>query len=62
MEEPIMGSKPTDHPLASLPTPPSYEPPRLERLGNWRAVTLQMSVPIFGGGFLPDPEQPSRLG
>ncbi|HEX6939586.1 MAG TPA: hypothetical protein VF158_09245 [Longimicrobiales bacterium] len=25
----------------------AYEPPRLERLGAWRALTLQQSVPIF---------------
>ena len=24
-----------------------YAPPRLERLGEWSALTLQQSVPIF---------------
>lgn len=29
------------------PVRPLYEPPALERLGAWQAVTLQQSVPIF---------------
>jgi hypothetical protein len=26
---------------------PIYQPPVLERLGAWQAVTLQQSIPIF---------------
>jgi hypothetical protein len=29
------------------PVRPAYQPPALERLGAWQAVTLQQSVPIF---------------
>jgi len=25
----------------------AYEPPRLEHLGSWQALTLQQSIPIF---------------
>lgn len=31
------------HPAARAP----YAPPALERLGEWTALTLQQSVPIF---------------
>jgi len=43
----------SDSPLSSAadatssPSRAAYTPPVLERLGAWRALTLQQSVPIF---------------
>jgi hypothetical protein len=38
-----------------------YTPPTLERLGEWSALTLQQSIPIGPGGFLFDPDTPTKL-
>lgn len=46
----------------AAPVEHAYQSPRLEHLGRWRALTLQQTVPIGPGGFLLDPERPSRLG
>ena len=53
------GSAATDHAAAAVARTVCpgaacrrpYTPPRLERLGAWRALTLQQSVPIGPGGY-----------
>lgn len=35
-------------PPAEPTTRRPYTPPRLERLGEWSALTLQQTIPIFG--------------
>jgi hypothetical protein len=40
----------------------AYTPPRLERLGEWSALTLQQSIPIGPGSLRFDPIRPEHLG
>lgn len=47
----LEANQPGAMPAASVAGPAArrrpYEPPSLERLGEWTALTLQQSVPIF---------------
>jgi hypothetical protein len=46
---------------AARPARKRWEPPTVEPLGGLEMMTLQQSVPVGPGGFLPDPERTSRL-